>query len=297
MRARPFGSTLAIAAITAVSWGSLVAFGQAPAARSDCPIELPQAFHRCAMEKAKTFVPPRTPDGHPDLRGYWARTVVSFDLEDPTHPKTGDRGGGGAKGTLIVDPPDGKIPYQPWAAAQAQLNLEKYIDPRVSCTMTGPPRASYISPYSLFMQTPGYVVFVHEDMHQTRVIPTDGRPHIGENIRLWGGDLRGRWEGNTLVVDATNLNGLTWIDGGGGFYTPSAHVVERFTLIDADTIDYEATIDDPNVFTKPWKMAAAIKRNKEPRFELLEEACHEGEGDFEHFRKTYELFPGVDGKR
>ena len=288
---------LAIATAAALFVAPAVAFGQVPTAGTGCSIEVPQAFHRCAMEKSKTFVPAKTADGQPDLQGYWSRTVVSFDLENPQKPKTGDGGGGRIKGSLIVDPPDGKIPYQPWAAAQADVFLKKYIDPRVSCTMTAPPKASYISPFSLFLQTPGHVVFVHEDMHQTRIIPVDGRPHVGENIRLWGGDSRGRWEGNTLVIDATNLNGLTWIDGGGAFYTPSARVVERYTLVDADTIDYEATIDDPIVFTKPWKLAAAIVRNKQPRFEILEETCREGEADFETFRKSgYEVFRGVRGK-
>jgi hypothetical protein len=90
---------------------------------------------------------------------------------------------------------------------------------------------------------------------------------------------------------------MTWFDSAGDFLTDAAHVVERLTLIDPDTIHYQATIEDPNVFTGPWTIAAAVRRNKEPGFELLEESCREGESDLDHLRKHYEIFPGVKGKR
>ena len=120
------------------------------------------------------------------------------------------------------------------------------------------------------------MVHLLEYSHAYRIIPTTAGPHAPSSVRLWQGDSRGRWEGNTLVVDVTNSNGLTWFDNAGNFFSDAVHVVERFTLIDADTIHYEARIDDPKVFTRPWTMVSAFRRNKEPGYELLEQACYEG---------------------
>ena len=300
VRDRLVRSLVSLMVAASVLWlASVAVLGQTPSAPSDCS-NVPMLFHRCAMEKMKTFNPPRTPDGKPDLQGYWNRTVVSFDIEWPEKPRTGD-GAGSAKTperrSLVVDPADQNIPYQPWAAAQMKTNLERYIDPQVACAITSAPRVSYISPVSQIIQTPGYVVILHEFNHMYRIIPTNGVPHVGSDIRLWGGDLRGRWEGNTLVVDTTNHRGMTWFDSAGDFFTDAAHVVERFTPVNIDTIHYSATIEDPNVFTRPWTIAAAVRRNKEPRFELLEESCQEGESDFQHLRKIYEPYPGVKAKK
>ena len=99
-----------------------------------------------------------------------------------------------------------------------------------------------------------------ERAHAYRIIPTDGRPHVGENITLWQGDSRGRWDGTTLVVDVTNQNAKPWLDQAGNFYSDAARVVERFTMIDRDTIHYQATIEDPNVYTRPWTIAFPIRR-------------------------------------
>jgi hypothetical protein len=129
------------------------------------------------------------------------------------------------------------------------------------------------------------MVLLFEDHRVNRVIATDGRPHVGENIKLLSGDSLGRWEGNTFVVDETNLNGFTWFDDSGNFYTNAVHLVERLTMIDLDTIHYEVTLDDPKAYTRPWKMAWALVRDKEPGFELLEEACWEGERDLPRFRE------------
>jgi hypothetical protein len=284
-------------AASALSLGSVVVRGQAPAAAASvCPDNLPAVFHRCAVERMKAFTPPKTPDGKPDLQGYWNRTVVSFDVEWPEKPRTGDNAGASktpGRRSLVVDPPDQNIPYQPWAAAQFKTNVEKLIDPQVGCAISPAPRASYISPVSQIIQTPGYVVILHEFNHNYRIVPTDGRPHVGPGIRLWGGDLRGSWDGNTLVVDTTNITSIAWIDSAGNFLSNQAHVVERFTPLDADTIHWEVTIDDPKVFTRPWKMAAAVRRNREKRFELMEESCQEGETDFEVFRKIRQPYTGV----
>jgi hypothetical protein len=119
-------------------------------------------------------------------------------------------------------------------------------------------------------------------LHEARVIPLDGRPHASSNIRNWMGDSRGRWEGNTLVVETTNFNGQIFMGSqGGGFGDPGAiateqlRLLERFTRVDPDTINYEVTIDDPKTWTKPWKLAYPLRR--EPDYDHIEEyACHEG---------------------
>ena len=125
-------------------------------------------------------------------------------------------------------------------------------------------------------QTPGHVVILYEWVHAYRVIPTDGRPHVGEDIHLYNGDSRGHWEGDTLVVDVTNFNDKVWFDSHGSFYSEALHVVERYTLVDPDTINYEASIEDPTVFTRPWKMTFKIQRINQEGYEFFEEACYEG---------------------
>jgi len=113
---------------------------------------------------------------------------------------------------------------------------------------------------------------------------------------LWQGDSRGRWEGNTLVVDVTNQNGRAWLDQAGHFYTQAAHMVERLTLVDLNTIHYQVTIDDPTAFTKPWTMAFPLRRNRQPGFALLEEACHEGERSTDRLLGLgFKIYPGVTG--
>ena len=125
------------------------------------------------------------------------------------------------------------------------------------------------------MQPDGAVVIVWDDYHAYRVIPLDGRPHVGPNLKLWMGDSRGHWEGNTLVVDVTNLNAKYRLSILGDFYSDKAHIVERLTFADANTLTYEARIDDPTVFTQPWTLRVAEKRV--PAAEMWEFACHEGE--------------------
>jgi hypothetical protein len=125
------------------------------------------------------------------------------------------------------------------------------------------------------IQTPGYVVFLHERM-AWRIIPTDGRQHLPNTMRLWQGDSVGHWEGDTLVVDTTDLNGKTWLDEGGEIVSHAEHVVERFTPSGPDTLSYEATINDPVVYTQPWTVAFTVSRKKA---EIFETACHEEDRD------------------
>ena len=154
---------------------------------------------------------------------------------------------------------------------------QDYISPLASCFPPGVPRQVFAPGGNWILQTPEYFVFLLEYSHSYRIIPTVPRPHAGNNVRLWMGDSRGHWEANTLVVDVTNSNGLTWLDNAGNFYSDALHLTERFTLVDADTIHYEATLDDPKVYERPWTIAFAMMRHQEPDYELLEAACHEGD--------------------
>lgn len=263
--------------------------GQSREAQTGCPDES-ALFHSCALAKAQTFNPTRTPNGEPDMQGFWRGPGVGTEnIEE--HPKTFDDTGGKS---LIVDPVDGRVPYQPWASPKRNENREKYLEPNAACFLSGVPRTLYVPTQIQIVQSPGYVLILVERGHGYRIIPTDHLPHAGENIHLWQGDSRGHWEGNTLVVDVTNQNGKAWLDQAGNFYSDAVHMLERFTLVDADTIHYQVTIEDANVYTRPWTMVFPIKRIKQRGFELLEDACHEGEKNTPHLLGLgYKVYPGV----
>ena len=235
---------------------------------------------------------PRTADGHPDLQGYWDGGPVnaSHSVEDgccdAIHARMQSRGPErlGLPEQIIIDPPDGRIPYQPWAGARRTellYDMETptelgHIDPEDRCLLVGVPRSNYRGDLEI-RQTAGYVVLQYEWAHAYRVVPMDGRPHAGAAIKLFNGDSRGRWEGDTLVVDVTNFSDLAWLDSHGSFYSEALHVVERWSLEDADTLRYEATIEDPNVFTRPWTLAFSMGRiGGGERYEFFEESCWEG---------------------
>jgi hypothetical protein len=237
-----------------------------------CPEE-PALFHRCALEKAKTFTPPRTPDGRPDFQGIWSRIGIRNSENIEEHPETMDGSGGRS---TIVDPSGGRIPYQPWAAARRDTHFSTYLDPPRLCLPPGAPRFLYGGTKQV-MQAPGYVFMFNDQGHYYRVVPTDGRPHVGPKIRLFDGDPRGRWEGNTLVIDVTNQNAVAWLDHVGNFYSPAAHVVERLTMVDRDVIHIAVSIEDPAVYTRPWTMAFGWRRTEDAAdFEMWEQACWEG---------------------
>ena len=282
---------------------SMAAMATAVAVVSLAPVS---AAGQTPTAVARTWTPPRTPDGQPDIQGFWisggptaAPTFATYTLEGGDlydERQTSLFGGGGAlRGpggevlkphSVVVDPASGRIPYQPWALAKRQEHFEahthptkpEHIDGRARCRLPGVPRTTY-SGESQIVQTPGYVVLLNAFGHSPRIIPLDGRPHLGENIRLWQGDSRGRWEGTTLVVETTNSNDKTWFDIIGDFHSDALRVVEHFTFAGPDTIRYEATIEDPKVFTRPWTIGLTLRRNKEPGFEQWEEACVEGERD------------------
>lgn len=236
--------------------------------------EEPARFFSCAREKLKagSISIPRTADGKPDFGGMWGRAGVSSHNIEAHAASFGDPGGA----SLIVDPADGRIPYHAWAIQQRDRNPDTYMDPQAMCAPPGPGRFAYVPGGYQILQTPTSLVFLYEHSHAYRVIPTDGRPHLGQALSLTTGHAVGRWEGDTFVVDVTNLRGTTWFDDAGNFYTGALHVVERWTMIDANAMLYEATFDDPAVYTRPWTIALGIRRNMERGYELLESACHEG---------------------
>jgi hypothetical protein len=186
--------------------------------------------------------------------------------------------------SLIVDPPDGRIPPLTPEAQKRALNRaearrlhpadgpeDRSLNERCLLTVTtGPPMlpGPYNNNYQI-VQTPGAVVILNEMVHDTRNIPTDGRPHLPQSVRQWKGDSVGHWEGDTLVVDTTNFNDRTNFRGSG----ENLRLVERFRRMDADTLLYEFTVDDPASFTRPWTAAIASTKAEGPIFEF---ACHEG---------------------
>jgi hypothetical protein len=235
---------------------------------------------------------PRLSDGQPDVQGSWRPAIAGGrSLEDPGAPGGIVEELNRAKGlskknpSRVIDPPDGKVPYQPWALALRQHQMENeiratrpdHIDTQARCFILGAIRQA--ANVNQIVQSPGYVILINEAYHNFRVIPVDGRPHLSEQIKLWGGDSRGRWEGNTLIVDITNLNGKNRLSHDGDFMSEGAHIVERFTFVDREHLNYEATIDDPKVFTRPWKVGIPTVRARQRAAaeELWESACHEGE--------------------
>ena len=236
------------------------------------------------QEAAKPYAPPRTPDGQPDIQGIYNPVGTFYNIEDLEYqslyqnfkPNPSVRGK-----SLIIDPPDGKIPYQAWAAEKRkpiyQLHGDpppEWVDPNAQCWPQGVPRHLNNREFEIF-QPRGHVVIFNMAHHTYRVIPVDGSPHIPENVKLWVGDSRGRWEGNTLVVDVTNNNDQTWFDVMASFHSDAMRITERMTVASADRIEYQAVITDPKVYTRPWTFALVFNRAKDYGSELYEEACVE----------------------
>ncbi|MBI2186142.1 MAG: hypothetical protein HYU37_03330 [Acidobacteria bacterium] len=271
--------------------------GKIPAVRrfeqSVCPMGDPVPLRACALEQIKTFSPPRTADGKPDLSGYWNGTNAWYeDIE--AHPHTWNDSGGPS---FIVDPLDGKLPIRPWAAAYVAERHARYIDHNVQCFPSGVPRHLYSGNSHQFIQTPTKFVMLSEESNAYRIVILDGRPPLGRDVTLWQGDSRGRWEGNTLVIETRNQNGRAWIDQKGRFVSDGAVVTERFTMFDRNSLLWEITIDDPLVYTRPFTMAAGLRRNQRPTPELWEEACYEGESSAEDMRGLgLRTTPGLSAK-
>jgi hypothetical protein len=279
-------------------------------------------------ESTGKWTPPRTPDGHPDMQGVWTHgTSTPFerppalgskafytdaeiaDLErqtaarraNPPAARAGDVGGDNEafvdgdytylrthQTSLIVDPPDGRLPYRPEAEKRREFNSTNRDDfetmsPWDRCITRSPTLmlpAGYNNGIRI-VQTPGFVTIEVEQIHEARIVPTDGRPHVDPKITTWTGDARGRWDGDTLVVDNTNYTDRGWLSTNAGSgrlrgspNSTALHIIERFTMIDQNTIRYEMTVDDPQTFTQPWRVSLLLNRSDD--YQIYEYACHEG---------------------
>jgi hypothetical protein len=259
--------------------------------------------------RKKPWTPSRTSDGQPDISGFFTHVGFGTGKEDNPAQLCPGGGAGGRnncyesewaaepKGKLtlqlkldVFDPPDGKLPLRPEAAAlkeeykrsQGDPRELRHIDTQTRCLHSGVPRSNFAIGYVGYqiIQGAGYVALYTEYNHEFRFIPTDGRPHVGKGVRTFGGDSVGRWDGSTLVVDTVNIavppaTGAGYLDMQGTPFSDALHVVERFTPLDPDTIAVEIAIDDPKMYTKPWKTAGAFVRGPKS-YEVFEYACHEG---------------------
>lgn len=202
-----------------------------------------------------------------DLRGVWmAENHADASLE---------------RAHVIVDPPDGKIPYRPEARAIQKQNFANRAtaDPETRCFQPGVPRAVYVaSPFQIFQNDHGAYI-VYQDVHAYRIIYLDRSKH-NEGLGYAMGDSRGHWEGNALVADVTSFSDTTWLDAAGDYHSDQLHVTERYTRSNPDTLTYEATIEDPMVFTRPWKIRMPLRLQK--GVQILEDECEEGENGRRH---------------
>src|SRR5438309_380505 len=261
------------------------------------------AFCLTAIPKAQTPAPgrtprpARTPDGHPNLNGIWqATTTANWDLlPHAMRPAVAQPGvypdvpvlaapvlalgaaGGVPPGPGVVE--GNEIPYKPEAAAKKNENAEHWLDrdPEVRCYTPGIPRAMYM-PYPFrITQAANKIVMAFEFNAASRTIHLD--PVDPPPADTWMGHSVGHWEGNTLVVDVSHFNDRTWFSRSGDFHSDALHIVERFTPINysvrPDALRYEVTIEDPNVFTRPWKMSMVLYRQLEPNAQLMEYKCVE----------------------
>jgi hypothetical protein len=239
----------------------------------------------------------RTADGKPNFSGIWqANNEANWDLQAhearpgavtqtgvypydyarvPAAPVLALGAAGGVPASLGVVEGDGEIPYTPEAAAIKKENAEHWIDrdPELKCYLPGIPRAMYM-PYPFqIVQATNKINIAYaftstaRTIHFDKVDPPPDDTYMGHSV--------GHWEGDTLVVDVTNFNGKNWFDRAGNFHSDALHLVERFTLITPDAIRYEVTIEDPKVFTRPWKISMPLYRRLEPKMELLEYRCIE----------------------
>jgi hypothetical protein len=234
---------------------------------------------------------PRGADGKPDLNGVWQGGSTQRGSWEEANRGVGV-GGSGADASAPAlpssnDRPAGRegAPYQPWAAQKVleAFNRRGIDDPTAQCLPAGLPRAVMLGLFpQQFIQTPTQVVILYEYMNVYRVIPLNA-PHRDDLIPSYMGDSVARWDGDTLVVDVTGFNDKTWLAGTGTFHTDALHVVERYTRVDKDQINYEVTMEDPNVFTKPWTLQSTLMLRDGTR--LQEMVCAENNIDPDRYEK------------
>jgi hypothetical protein len=257
----------------------------------------------------------RLSDGQPDVQGHWSNTIANHNnWTDPQGGVPGDPGRNGPPPTpraerapsRVSDPPDGQLPFQPWARELQQEFLkyfhdpvkQQYVEPLARCAPAGVPKSFTWHGYEI-RQYPGYLLFLFNS--GTRVIHLGGK-HLPENIKLWNADSRGRWEGNTLIVDVANNNAKARLARTGEFFSENAHIEERYIFNgDGSRYNYVATVTDPTVFTRPWTVTIPARRftledepdgwhyevalanqpaGKPPLIERYERICVENNGPF-----------------
>jgi hypothetical protein len=248
-----------------------------------------------AVAQAPGYRPPRTADGRPDLNGIWqAMNEAHWDIE--AHG-TGASPFPQLLGALFAQPAGqgvvegGPLPYRPEALAKKKENFERRLtrptslelnettgDPEAKCYMPGVPRATYMPFPFQIVQTPEQILIAYEFANATRQIHVGRKPEAP--AESWMGWSIGRWEGDTLVVDVTDQVDKTWFDRAGNYHSDALHVVERYTRTSPDHLMYEATIEDPNVFTRPWTMSMPLYRRVEENALLIDFKCVEYAQEF-----------------
>jgi hypothetical protein len=248
------------------------------------------AAQRAAPSPAVAYRAPRLADGHPDLNGIWQAFVTAdWDLGDHEaqpglHPELIGAYGAGPAGQSIIE--GGEIPYQSSALQKKKQNFEKrgiadvssdkkwhdVGDPELKCYMPGVPRATYMPfPFQIVQGSGPSILMAYEFTSATRIIRMNTKQEAP--TPSWMGWSRGRWEGDSLVVDVTGLREETWLDRAGDFHSDELHVVERYTPMSPYHLMYEATIEDPKVYTRPWKISFPLYRRMEKNVQLLEFKC------------------------
>jgi hypothetical protein len=222
-----------------------------------------------------SFSPSRLWDGTtPDFRGIWqARGTAHVNIEG--HP---GENGIAPSASIIVDPPDGKIPYRPEALAKRDENYRARAtaDPSLKCYQAGVPRATYLATPLQILQSPGNFAIVYQENHAFRVFHPDSRPHF-DAADWWMGDTRYRWDGDTLVADVVAQTDQHWLDQAGNYHSTDFHLVERYRMTDADTLQYEAVMEDPTVYSRPWTLRTTLHRIKEAGARIIEDECLDDE--------------------
>jgi hypothetical protein len=225
-------------------------------------------------EPAAVAAVPRALDGKPDLSGIWqALNTAAWDVQDHQAQKGIPAGLGVVEGN--------ELPYQPWAIERKKENAANRhtADPETKCYLPGVPRITYMAYPFQIIQTPAQVAILYEYVHALRNVYI-GSAHPAGPLEWWMGDSRAQWEGDTLVVDVVHFTDRTWFDRAGNFHSEALHVIERYTRTSRDLMRYEVTVEDPKVFTRPWKMSMPLYRRQEPNAQILEYECYAFDDEF-----------------
>jgi len=243
-----------------------------------------------SVAQTPAYRAPRGPDGKPNLNGIWqALTNAYWDIEaHAARPSVvRELGAAGAVPGSMGIVEGGEIPYRPEALAKKKENFTNRVklDPEIKCYLPGVPRAVYMPFPFQIIQSQKYIMMMHEYAGAVRTVYMDN--HTEAPADSWMGWSNGRWEGDTLVIDTKGFNDQSWFDRAGNFHSDMLHVVERITPRSAETLSYEATIEDPKVFTRPWKISLPLYRHVEPNAQLMEFRCVEFVEDliYGHLRK------------